>query len=180
MTATPAPAPRRASLAPGILLGVLSVLLLLVAAVVFGVSQISARISSSADIEIPQSLELDAAGSYDIYLTDDSIRDMNDPVSAIVCTVSSEGLEQQVRGADQNLIGSEDGGDELIGGFTVTGAPTTVTCDFADGRSSSDYFYRVQPASPSASVAALVLLVTGLVAGGAAALVIVMRLRRRR
>lgn len=181
MSATPAPTPRRRSIAPGILLGVLSVLLMLIAAVIFGVSQIGARLNSSAASEIPQPLELDlAAGSYDIYLTDDSIRDMNDPVSAIVCDVTSNGPEQQVRGADQNLIGSEDNEDELIGGFTATGGPTTVACDFADGRSSSDYFYRVQPASPAASVAALVLLLTGLVAGGAAALIIVLRLRGRR
>lgn len=180
MTETPAPAPRRRSLAPGILLGVLSVLLLIVAAVIFGVSQIGARLSSSADVEIPQPLELDlAAGSYDIYLTDDSIRDMNDPVSAIVCDTSSSGSEQQVRGSDQNFTSSEDGGDELIGSFTTTGGPTTVACDFADGHASSDYFYRVQPAA-SASVAAVVLLIAGLAAGGIAALIIVFRLRARR
>ena len=181
MTATPAPAPRRASLAPGILLGVLGVLLLIAAGVVFGISQISARLSSSAEIEIPQPLELElAAGNYDIYLTDDSIRDMSDPVSAIVCDTSSSGSEQQVRGSDQNLVSAEDGGDELIGGFTTTGGPTTVACDFADGHASSGYFYRVQPASPAAAITALVLLVAGLVAAGAAALLIVFRLRARR
>jgi hypothetical protein len=180
MTATPAPTPRRRSIAPGILLGVLAVLLLIIAGVVFGVSQIGARLSSSAEVEIPQPLELDlAAGSYDIYLTDDSIRDMSDPVSAIVCDTSSSGSEQQVRGSDQNFISSEDGGDELIGTFTTAGGPTTVACDFADGHASSDYFYRVQPAS-SASVAAVVLLIAGLAAGGAAALIIVFRLRARR
>ena len=181
MTATPAPAARRRSLAPGILLGVLAVLLLIVAAIIFGVSQISARLNSSPAVEVPQALELDlAAGNYDIYLTDDSIRDISDPVSAIVCLVDAGGAQQEVRGADQNLIGSEENDDELIGGFASTGGPATVTCDFADGHASTDYFYRVQPASPSASVAALVLLLVGLVAGGAAALIIVFRVRARR
>ena len=180
MTATPAPASRRRSLAPGILLGVLAVLLLLIAAVVFGVSQISARLSSSPTVEIPQPLELDlAAGSYDIYLSDDSIRDMDDPVSAIVCDVTN-GAPERVRGADQTLVGSDDNGEELIGGFTASGGPMTVTCDFADGHASSDYFYRVQPSSPPALVAAVVLLVAGLVAGGVSALIIVVTVRARR
>ena len=181
MTATPAPAARRRSLAPGILLGVLAVLLLIVAAVIFGVSQIGARLNSSPAVEIPQALELDlAAGDYDIYLTGDSIHDISDPVSAIVCLVEGGGMQQEVRGADQNLIGSEESDDELIGGFTATAGPATVTCDFADGHASTDYFYRVQPASPGASIAALVLLVAGLVAGGVAALIIVFRVRARR
>jgi hypothetical protein len=85
-----------------------------------------------------------------------------------------------VRGADQTLVGSDDDGDELIGGFSTSGGPTTVTCDFADGHASSDYFYRVQPASPAALVAAVVLLLAGLIAGGAAALIIVFSVRGRR
>jgi len=181
MTATPVPSPRRRSLAPGILLGVLGVLLLIIAGIIFGISQIGARLSSSPAVEIPESLELDLkAGDYEIYLTDDSIRDISDPVSALVCDVDSGGLAQQVRGSDQTLISSETDGDELIGGFNVTGGPTTVTCDFADGHASTDYFYRVQPSSPAVSVTALVLLLAGLAALGAAALLIVVRVRARR
>jgi hypothetical protein len=180
MTATPAPAARRRSLAPGILLGVLAVLLLITAAIIYGVSQIGARLNSSPAVEIPQALELDlAAGDYDVYLTDDSIRDISDPVAAIVCIVEAGGSQQEVRGSDQNFIGSEENDDELIGGFATPGGPTTVTCDFADGHASTDYFYRVQPASPGVSTAALVLLAAGLVAGGASALIIVFRVRAR-
>lgn len=174
---TPTPAARRPSLVPGILLAVLGGLLLLAAIVVFAVSQVVGRLASTPAVEMPDVVKFDAAaGAYDIYLTDDSAHD----IDAIVCAVSAEGFNAEVRGADQNLISTDEGGgDQLIGSFAVAGGPSTVACEVVDGSSGSS-FYRVQPSSPAALVAAIALLVGGLLAGGAAALVLLLRVNARR
>ncbi|MEO5919752.1 MAG: hypothetical protein ABIQ01_01280 [Pseudolysinimonas sp.] len=171
---TPAAAPKRRSLVPGILLGVLAVLLIGVGGVVYGVAALFAPGTYTQIVEIPNPIQDDfEAGRYSILLDDDSVADESDPVSLLVCTIENGGETQEVKGADLGGFSTETNGDELIGDFTAKAGPTTVTCDFASGRESTDYFYFVQPAAPAAPVATIVLLALGgILLLGAAALIL--------
>jgi hypothetical protein len=159
---TPAAVPKRRSLVPGILLGVLAVILLGVAGLVYLIASLFVSGTRSPVTEIPNSIEQDfEAGNYSIFLDDDSTIDENDPVSLLLCTVENGGETQEVSGADRGGVSVEVGEQEWIGDFTAVAGPTTVTCDFANGRDSTDYFYVVQPAAPAAPVPTIVLLVLG-------------------
>jgi hypothetical protein len=171
---TPAAAPKRRSLVPGILLGVLALILMGIAGIVYGIAALFAPGTHTDTVEIPTSIEQDfEAGNYSIFLDDDSTIDENDPVSLILCQVENGGETQEVNGADRGGVSVEVGEDEWIGDFTAQAGPTIVTCDFASGRESSDYFYFVQPAAPAAPVGTVVLLVLGgILLLGAAALIL--------
>lgn len=159
---TPAAARPRRSLAPGILLGVLAVLLLAAGGLVYAISAIFAAGTRPPVVEIPNSIEADfEAGRYSIWLDDDSTSDESDPVSLLLCVIENAGETHEVSGADRGGISLESGGDQWVGDFTVASGPTTVTCDFASGRESTGYFYFVQPAAPGAPVGTVVLLALG-------------------
>lgn len=179
---TPAAAPKRRSLVPGILLGVLAVILLGIGGIVYGISAIFTSGTYTETVEIPAAIEGDfEAGTYSIYLSGESTKDESDPISLLVCSVENGGEVQEVNGADRGGVAIEVGENEWIGDFTAEAGPTTVTCDFASGRESSDYFYLVQPASPPAPAAAIVLFVLGgALLLGAAALILRAALSRRR
>ena len=171
---TPAAAPKRRSLVPGILLGVLALILMGIGGIVYGVASLFAAGTHTQPAEIPNSIQAEFdAGRYSIFLDDDSTMDENDPVSLILCAIENGGETQQVSGADRGGVSVEVGDDEWIGDFTAKAGPTTVTCDFESGRESTDYFYFVQPAAPPAPVATIVLLVLGgVLLLGAAALIL--------
>jgi hypothetical protein len=161
MTTPPAARPRK-SLIPGILLGVLAVLLLGAGGIVYGISAIFASGTHTETVEIPNSIEADfEAGTYSVWLDDDSTSDENDPVSQLVCVIENAGETHEVRGADRGGVSLESGGDEWVGDFSVAAGPTTVTCDFASGRESTGYFYFVAQAAPAAPIGTVVLLVLG-------------------
>lgn len=180
MTTPPAARPRR-SLIPGILLGVLAVLLLAAAGIVYAIAAIFAVGTRTETAEIPTSIEAEfEAGTYSIWLDDDSTIDENDPISQLLCVIENAGETHEVSGADRGGVSLESGGDEWLGDFTVLAGPTTVTCDFASGRESTGYFYFVQPAAPAAPIGTVVLLVLG--SGlllGAGALILRAALSRR-
>jgi hypothetical protein len=178
---TPAAGPKRRSLVPGILLGVLALILMGIAGIVYGVAALFASGTHTDAVEIPTSIEAEfEAGSYSIFLDDDSTIDENDPVSLILCQVENGGATQEVNGADRGGVSVEVGEHEWIGDFTAKAGPTTVTCDFASGRESTDYFYFVQPAAPAAPVGTVVLLALGgILLLGAAALILRAVLSRR-
>jgi hypothetical protein len=171
---TPAAAPKRRSLVPGILLGVLAVILMGVAGIVYLIASLFVSGTYTQPAEIPNSIEQDfEAGNYSIFLDDDSTMDENDPVSLLLCTIENGGETQEVDGADRGGVSVEVGEDEWIGDFTAESGPTTVTCDFANGRESTDYFYFVQPAAPPAPAGTVVLLIIGgVLLLGAAALIL--------
>jgi hypothetical protein len=171
---TPAAAPKRRSLVPGILLGVLAVILMGIGGIVYGVSSLFTPGTHTETVEIPNSIEADfEAGRYSIFLDGDSTMDESDPISLLLCSIENGGETQEVSGADRGGVSVEVGEHEWIGDFTAKSGPTTVTCDFASGRESSDYFYFVQPAAPPAPVATIVLLVLGgVLLLGAAALIL--------
>jgi len=172
---TPAAAPKRRSLVPGILLGVLGVLILVIAGVIYAASAIFTTFlpgSPVAQVPQPIGLELDA-GSYDIYLSDDTTADTGDAVDSIVCVVENGGSTQEVAGADQAGVSVEVSGNQLIGSFTAAAGATTVTCDFPDGRDGSGYYYMLQPAAPPLPTPVIVMLVLGaVILLGAAALIL--------
>lgn len=179
---TPAAAPKRRSLVPGILLGVLAVILMGIGGIVYGIFALFVSGTYTQVTEIPNSIEADFdAGRYSIFLDDDSTIDESDPVSLLLCTVENGGEIQEVSGADRGGVSVEVGEQQWIGDFTAQAGPTTVTCDFASGRESTDYFYVVQPAAPPAPVATIVLLVLGgVLLLGAAALILRAVFSRRR
>jgi hypothetical protein len=179
---TPAAAPKRRSLVPGILLGVLAVILMGIAGVVYLIASLFVSGTYTQPTEIPNSIEQDfEAGNYSIFLDDDSTIDENDPVSLLLCTIENGGETQEVNGADRGGVSVEVGEQEWIGDFTAEAGPTKVTCDFASGRESTDYFYVVQPAAPAAPIGTVVLLVLGgILLLGAAALILRAVASRRR
>jgi hypothetical protein len=179
---TPAAAPKRRSLVPGILLGVLALILMGIGGVVYGVSALFAPGTHTETVEIPNSIEAEfEAGTYSIFLDGGSTIDESDPVSLVLCVVENGDKTQEVNGADRGGVSVEVGEHEWIGDFTATSGPTTVTCDFASGRDSSDYFYFVQPATPPAPVGTIVLLALGgVLLLGAAALILRAVASRRR
>jgi hypothetical protein len=157
---TPVARPRK-SLAPGILLGVLAVLLLGAAGIVYAISAIFSAGTRTETVEVPTSIEAEfEAGTYSIWLDDDSTSDENDPISQLRCVIENAGETHEVSGADRGGVSLESGGDEWVGDFTVVDGPTTVTCDFASGRESTGYFYFVAPAA-AAPIGTVVLLVLG-------------------
>lgn len=179
---TPAAAPKRRSLVPGVLLGVLAVILLGIGGIVYGIAALFAPGTYTETVEIPSSIEADFdAGNYSIYLSGDSTMDESDAISLLLCTVENGGGTQEVSGADRGGVSIEVGEHQWIGDFTAKSGPTTVACDFANGRESSDYFYFVQPAAPAAPVASVVLFVLGgVLLLGAAALILRAVFSRRR
>jgi hypothetical protein len=179
---TPAAAPKRKSLVPGILLGVLAVILMGIGGIVYGIASLFASGTYTETVEIPNSIQAEFdAGRYSIFLDGDSTMDEADPISSLLCTIENGGETQTVSGADRGGVSVEVGEHEWIGDFTGKSGPTTVTCDFASGRDSSDYFYFVQPAAPPAPVATIVLLVLGgVLLLGAAALILRAVMSRRR
>lgn len=173
MSPTDGAGARRPSLVPGILLGVLGVLLLVIAAVIYAVGAVISIVSGSALAEMPEPLTLQTqSGAYEIYLSGDSTRDVNDPVSQITCAIETGGLTQEVSGASLRGISVESSGNELIGGFTAEAGPTTVTCDFTDGHESSNYFYLVQSAAPLPVPVIVLLVLGGIAVLGAGALIL--------
>jgi hypothetical protein len=179
---SPAAAPKRRSLIPGILLGVLAVILLGIGGIVYGIASLFAPGTYTETVEIPSSIQADFdAGAYSIFLDGDSTMDESDPISLLLCTIENGGEIQEVSGADRGGVSIEVGEHEWVGDFAAKSGPTTVTCDFASGRESSDYFYFVQPATPAAPVAAIVLFVLGgVLLLGAAALILRAVFSRRR
>ncbi|MEQ1738024.1 MAG: hypothetical protein ABL886_16670, partial [Rhodoglobus sp.] len=154
MSTAPA-APKRRSLVPGILLGVLAVILLGIGGIVYGIASLFAPGTYTETVEIPNSIQADFdAGAYSIYLDGESTMDESDPISSLLCTVDNGGETQEVSGGDRGGVSIEVGEHQWIGDFTAKAGPTTVTCDFASGRESSDYFYFVQPAAPPAPIPA--------------------------
>ena len=172
---TPAAAPKRRSLVPGILLGVLAVILMGIGGIVYGIASLFATGTYTRAGRDP---ELDRGGfrggeatRSSSTTTARSTRAIPSPCS--LCTVENGGETQEVSGADRGGVSVEVGEHEWIGDFTAQAGPTTVTCDFASGRESTDYFYFVQPAAPPAPVGTVVLLVLGgVLLLGAAALIL--------
>lgn len=177
---TPA-APRRRSIVPGILLGVLGVILLLIGGAVFAVSSISATFQAGNSTEVTQTFEDEnlAAGGYAIYLTDDIGEPLvSDPVSAITCAVENGGATQTVVADPFSSV--EAGSSELIGSFRSTGGAASVTCTWIDGHESTGYTFQVLSSNgpPVASVVLFILGGVAILGGGLLILLWVMARRR--
>lgn len=175
---TPA-APRRKSIVPGILLGVLGVILIAIGGAVFAVSAIAESIGAGNSTEVTQTFESEnlAAGGYAIYLSDDIGEPLvSDPVSAITCAVENGGASQTVVADPFSSV--ETGASELIGSFRSTGGAASVTCSWIDGHESTGYTFEVLP-SNGPPVASVVLFILGGVAILGGGLLILLRLMSR-
>jgi len=175
---TPA-APRRRSIVPGILLGVLGVILLAIGGGIYGVSAIGESLQAGSPTEVTQTFEAEnlAAGGYAIYLTDDLGEPLvSDPVSALTCAVENGGDTQTV--VADPFSSAEVGSSELIGSFRSTGGAASVTCTWIDGHASTGYTFAVLPSS-GPPVAAIVLFILGGVAILGGGLLILLRVMAR-
>ena len=166
---TAVPVAKRPSIVPGILLGVLALILFAIGGAVTLISSVGEAFLASEATEIPNTLEAEdlTAGGYAIYLTDDlGEPQVSDPVSSITCDVVNGGTTQTL--VTNPFVSQESGTMQLIATFTSVGGPASVTCSWIDGHDSTGYFFVVTP-NKGVPVAAIVLFILGgvvLVGGG--------------
>lgn len=179
---TSVPAARRPSIIPGILLGVLALILFAIGGAVALINSVGEALLASEATEIPNTLEADdlAAGGYAIYLTDDiGEPQVSDPVSSITCDVVNGGTTQTL--VTNPFVSEETGSMELIATFSAVAGPASITCSWIDGHDSTGYFFVITP-NKGVPVPAIVLFVLGgvvLVLGGLLILRAVLARQRR-
>lgn len=167
--------PRHGWVKAGIAMLVAGVLALIGGAATAWLAQ-TTQVAFAADrAEIPHPLRFGGGGRHQLILITDPayLRHPYVPnaIAQMDCTVDKPGGERQEIDLGRATARTETSLGEQMAAFETTPGGTTVRCDFADGRRSSNYLYVVARARKSVAVAVYVLFGAGFLltaAGGSA------------